>query len=274
MASPVVLLTDFGLADPYVGQLKATLLREAPTAPVVDLSHDVSPFNIVQGAFFLAASWNHFAEGTVFLSVVDPGVGTERRCVAAEAGGRWFVGPDNGLSTLVLRAAQAQRAFELSCSLGGGAKTFHGRDIFAPAAARIARGDNPAEVGTAIRPQSLLRAEWAAPKAFKGGVVAYVLHIDRFGNCVLNLDCEEWLPKVRAWGSPALLHPRFTPLSLCEVYGRLAKGEAGILPGSQGYLELAVNRGSARTALSLNIGDMVRLGSAPSQDAGRGGSRG
>lgn len=274
MASPVVLLTDFGLADPYVGQLKATLLREAPTAPVVDLSHDVSPFNIVQGAFFLAASWSHFAEGTVFLSVVDPGVGTERRCVAAEAGGRWFVGPDNGLSTLVLRAFQVQRAFELSCNLEGAAKTFHGRDIFAPAAARIARGEAPETVGAEIRPQSLLRAEWAAPKAFKGGVVAHVMHVDRFGNCVLNLDSEEWLPKVTAWESPALLHPKFTPLSLCEVYGRLPKSEAGILPGSQGYLELAVNRGSARAILSLNIGDMVRLGSAATSDAARGGPRG
>lgn len=264
MPAPVVLLTDFGLSDPYVGQLKAVLMREAPGVALVDLSHEVSPYNIVQGAFFLAASWHHFPEGAVFLGVVDPGVGTDRRCIMAEVEGRWFVGPDNGLMTLVLKNA-ADRAFDISCAVEGIAKTFHGRDVFAPAAAKLARGDDPESFGRSIRPQGLLRAEWAAPKAFKGGVVAHVMHVDRFGNCVLNLDIETWLPKVSAWDSPALLHPRQTDLILCEAYGRLPKSSPGILPGSQGYLELAVNRGSARTALGLSIGDMIRLGSSPAQ---------
>lgn len=261
MSKPVVLLTDFGLADPYVGQLKALLLRENPQAVVVDLSHEVSPFNIVQGAFFLASSWRHFPDGSVFLGVVDPGVGTERRCVMAECEGRWFVGPDNGLLTLVLNRTPAEKAVELECAVSGESRTFHGRDIFAPAAARLARGESPESLGKTIRPQGLLRAEWAAPKAFKGGVVAHVMHVDRFGNCVLNLEIEEWLPRIAAWKSLALLHPKEKQLALCEAYGHLPKDGAGLLPGSQGYLELAVNRGSAKAGLGLSIGDMVRLGS-------------
>ncbi len=269
MRGPVVLLTDFGLADPYVGQLKAVLLRAAPEAAVIDLAHEVSPYNIVQGAFFLAASWPHFAPGAIFLAVVDPGVGTERRCVMAEAEGRWFVGPDNGLFTLVLNRHPAERAFELDCEAGGASRTFHGRDVFAPAAAALARGDAPESLGREMRPQALLRAEWAEPKSFQGGVVAHVMHVDRFGNCVLNLDIDQWLPTVAAWDSLALLHPVSRPLSLCEVYGRLPTGEAGLLPGSQGYLELAVNRGSAKALLGLGIGDMVRLGRAAPPARGR-----
>lgn len=260
MARLIVLLTDFGLADPYVGQLKGALLREAPEAVLVDLSHEVKPFNIVQGSFFLAASWRHFAPGTVFLGVVDPGVGTRRRSMAAEIGERWFVGPDNGLAALVLaEAGGAARAYELAAPPASASATFHGRDVFAPAAARIARGDDPASLGASLEPKSLLRGEWAAPKAVKNGVVAHVLHVDRFGNCVLNLPAAEWGGRLAALASLAMTQPRTVPLASCETYGRLPEGGVGLIAGSQGYLELAVNRGSAAARLGLSIGGMVRL---------------
>lgn len=263
----VVLLTDFGLTDPYVGQMKGALARVSPDLSVIDLSHEIAPYNIVQGAYFLAASWRHFPEGSVFLGIVDPGVGTPRQAVAVRAEKRWFVGPDNGLLTLVLAHDPPDtEAYLITAKAQGSSQTFHGRDVFAPVAARLAQGEPPETLAERIRPEGLLRAQWSAPRDAPGGIVAHVLHADRFGNCTLNLDIDTWWPKLRGLPGLALAHPRREPLTACETYGALPGGGVGLLPGSQGFLELAVNRGSARARLALSPGSLVRIARTGPQD--------
>lgn len=262
----VVLLTDFGLADQYVGQMKGALARVSPDLCVIDLSHEVAPYNIVQGAYFLAASWRHFPEGSVFMGIVDPGVGTPRRAVAVRAEKRWFVGPDNGLLTLVLaHDAPDTEAYLITGKAQGSSQTFHGRDVFAPVAARLALGEAPETLADRIRHEGLLRAQWSAPREAPGGIVAHVLHADRFGNCTLNLDIDTWWPKLRGRDGLALAHPRHEPLIACETYGVLPGGRVGLLPGSQGFLELAVNRGSAKARLGLSPGSLARIVQAEPQ---------
>lgn len=259
MPGPVALLTDFGTADPYAGQLRGTLAALAPGASVIDLSHGVEPFNVAQGAFFLAASLEHFPAGTVFLAVVDPGVGGPRRLVALAAAGRTVLAPDNGLAALVLARHPGARAFDLSEHARGAASwTFHGRDVLAPLAARLARGEAPQALGPALDVTALVRPRWAAParEATPEGVriLAAVIHVDRFGNCVLNLDAPAWGPGLRAAaaltaqaaGGPAL------PARTVRAYAELAPGELGLLAGSQGYLELACNQAPASRALGAH----------------------
>jgi hypothetical protein len=266
MPFPVALLTDFGDADPYAGQLRGTLAALAPGAPVIDLSHGVEPFNVAQGAFFLAASLEHFPPGTVFLAVVDPGVGGPRRLLALAAAGRTILAPDNGLAGLVLARHPGARVFDLSAHAHGAAShTFHGRDVLAPLAARLARGEAPAALGPALDPAALVRPGWTSParEATPGGtrILAAVIHVDRFGNCVLNLDARTWGPPLRAAaaivaqaaGGPA------RPARAVRAYAELAPGELGLLAGSQGYLELACNQAPAARALAARCAAPLTL---------------
>lgn len=151
----IALITDFGLADPYVGQMKGVLANKAPGSPVVDISHDVTPFNVAEAGFFLAASYEHFPKDAIFLAVVDPGVGSSRKIVCLQLGERLLVAPDNGLLSLALKVAWANevRAFDVSTAIDAPksvSKTFHGRDVFAPLAAWFALGGSPGQLGQEI----------------------------------------------------------------------------------------------------------------------------
>ncbi len=157
----IALLTDFGLADPYVGQMKGVLAKKAPACPVVDISHDVAPFNVVQAGFFLASSYEHFSRDAVFLAVVDPGVGTSRKIVCVQVGERLLVAPDNGLLCLALKRAQTAevRVFDVTAALDAPknvSSTFHGRDVFAPLAAWFALGGRPEEIGPEMSADELV----------------------------------------------------------------------------------------------------------------------
>lgn len=193
----VVLLSDFGLIDPYVGQMRGTIARLAPEVRILDLTHGVTPFNLPQAGYFLAASAPHFPEDAVFVAVVDPGVGTDRRIVAVERRRQIFLAPDNGLLDLVLQGGESFRVFDLTpdaITLGRASATFQGRDVLAPLAARLALGEPPSDLGTAMDPAGLVRSPWGRPVSEDGGVAAQVLHVDRFGNCVLNLRQDFVLP--------------------------------------------------------------------------------
>jgi S-adenosylmethionine hydrolase len=254
----VVLLTDFGLADPYVGQMRGILARLAPGAPVLDLTHGVAPFNLAQAGYFLAASAPHFPEDAVFTAVVDPGVGTARRIVAVERRRQIFLAPDNGLLDLVLQGGEALRVFDLTpdaITLGRASATFQGRDVFAPLAARLALGEPPSALGTAMDPAGLVRSPWGRPEPEEGGVAAQVLHVDRFGNCVLNLRQDFALPP----GEVRLAAPKTVALRRARTYADLTEGQTGLLLGSQGFLELARFMGSAAGELGLEPGAAVRL---------------
>jgi hypothetical protein len=258
----VALLTDFGLTEPYVAQMKGVLLRDCPGARVVDVSHSVEPFNLAQAGFFLDASRAYFPGGTVFVAVVDPGVGGARRMVVLSKFGQHFLAPDNGLLSLVLEAPGEARCFDFSdYQSGARSNTFHGRDVFAPLAARLAAGDDPAALLPEIAPDSLLRLPWSEPgyHSCAASLRAHVLHVDRFGNCLLNLRIDPWLSILAQWPRITLFMPGAVVLRLVRSYADLERDEFGLLAGSQGYLEVALRQASAARELGLRSGHDLTL---------------
>ena len=237
----IVLFTDFGTRDPYVGQLKARLAERAPGHPVVDLLHEVPDFNAHAGAHLLAALAPTFPLGSVFLAVVDPGVGTPRGAVAVQAGGRWFVGPDNGLLSVLAARHADSRMWRIVWQPEALAPTFHGRDLFAPIAAEIASGEFPT---------SKLQEVDALAVEFDAGDLARVIYIDHYGNAWTGLRAMPGDTRVSAAGGV---------FRYSECFGGVAKGEGLWFVNSVGLLELAVNRGSAAAVYGLEVGDPVRV---------------
>ena len=236
----IVFFTDFGVRDPYVGQMKARLAEHAPTQLVVDLLHEVPDFNPHAGAHLLAALASDFPSGSVFLAVVDPGVGTPRDAVMVMAGGRWFVGPDNGLLSVVAARHADTRLWRIVWQPEGLSSTFHGRDLFAPIAADIARGEFPADK---LIPIDKLNVE------FDAGDLARVIYIDHYGNA--------WTG-VRGLMTDARVSAAGQPFRHSDSFGFVGKGEGFWFINSVGLLELAVNRGSAAAAFGLKVGDPVQ----------------
>jgi S-adenosylmethionine hydrolase len=249
MCSPIVLLTDFGYLDPYVGQMKGVILRHAPGVPLVDLCHEVEPGNVDQAAFMLQAGYAFFPENSIFVCVVDPGVGTARKILLARLREQFFLAPDNGLlnflgnegvSWWVVRADRPA------------VNTFHGRDIFAPLAARLSLGEAPHNLGTPMIPGP------PAPLPSSGRsdpdiLACVVRHVDRFGNCLLDVHISA-LPRTgRTWrmGRRIVLE--------VDTYAELPPGRIGLIPGSQGVMELAMNQKSCAQVLGLRPGSKVLL---------------
>jgi S-adenosylmethionine hydrolase len=262
LVSPIVLLTDFGDSGPYVASMKGVILTLHPRAVIVDLSHAIPPQDVRAAAFVLAAAEGWFPRGSIFACVVDPGVGTGRRIVYVEAGGRRFLAPDNGLLTLVLRARGGRAARVVSnrrLFLEEVSATFHGRDVFAPVAARLARGLEPSRLGP--RAHSLVTLPVPKPARRGSRAVAEILYVDPFGNAVTNLR-DEPVREVRIG--------RRRVRRVVRTYGDLGEGEAGILRGSSGWLEIAVRGASAQERFGLSIGDRleVYLGSNSSRSSG------
>ena len=237
----IVLFTDFGVRDPYVGQVKARLAEYAPTQLVVDLLHEVPDFNPHAGAHLLAAFATVFQPGSVFLAVVDPGVGTPREAVVVLAGGRWFVGPDNGLLSIVAARHADTRLWRITWQPAGMSSTFHGRDLFAWVAAEIARGEFP---GDRLTPIDKLKVE------FDPGDLARVIYNDHFGNAWTGLRGVPKDARVSAAGRQ---------FKHSDSFGFVGKGEGFWFINSVGLLELAVNRGSAAATYGLKVGDLVQV---------------
>jgi S-adenosylmethionine hydrolase len=254
----IALLTDFGLRDPYVGAMKGAILSACPEAILVDVVHEVEAHDVAAGALALDAAYRHFPAGTVFLAVVDPGVGSDRRPIAVAAGCWLFVGPDNGLFTFVLDAHPQARVHLLANPLlhrDPLSAVFHGRDLFGPAAARLARGLPLEEVGPAVTDpvRLVLPGKTRQADAWAGAV----LHVDRFGNLTTNL-VEADLDAL-AGGHPGRLEVRLgaAVLPLVRAYADVAPGTACALIGSSGRLEIAVNRGRADALLGAGPGAAV-----------------
>ncbi|MBF0481126.1 MAG: SAM-dependent chlorinase/fluorinase [Desulfovibrionaceae bacterium] len=253
----IALITDFGLADPYVGQMKGAILAGAPGALIVDITHMVEPHNVAQAGFFLAASLGSFPKGTIFAAVVDPGVGSERRIVGVSKRGRILLAPDNGLLGLALRGPGAVEAFDLTpASDAAASATFHGRDVFAPLAALLDSGEELASLGQGIDPSTLAPGAVSEAKNTGNTWLAHVLHIDRFGDCVLDIASDARLP---VSGGAMLTRPASFVIELARNYESLGYGRIGLICGSQGFYELAVNQGSAAEVLGLALGDEVEL---------------
>lgn len=248
---PIALLTDFGTGSVYVGQLKGVIASGAPAVPVIDLCHEVEPQAVDEAAFLLASAFPHFPPGTVFLAVVDPGVGSAREIAILEAAGRTFVAPDNGLLGLVLaRLPEGGRAFHLGREAYAGASaTFHGRDVMAPIAARLALGEDPAGLGRAIAMHDLVRypaplPHAIAPRRWRGRIV----HVDRFGNLVSDLAPARGLElrAARAGGREIARAGR--------TYADVEPGTLFVYTGSFGTVEVAARNGSAARALGVGRG--------------------
>jgi hypothetical protein len=239
----IVLFTDFGLSGPYTGQAQAVLQREAPGVPVVSLFADAPAGQPKPSAYLLAAYAAWFPAGTVLLCVVDPGVGSERRAVIAEAGGRFYVGPDNGLFELVLRRAAPSRLWQIAKSPPALSASFHGRDLFAPVAARLARGDPVESLGRPIAVEP--RADWPDD-------LAEIVYIDHYGNAMTGLRGDSIEPKAKLRVGRRVVAP-------AETFSAVPIGRAFWYVNSNGLAEIAINRGRADAGLGLQIGSPVNI---------------
>jgi S-adenosylmethionine hydrolase len=248
----ITLLSDFGLADPYVGMMKGAVLSVNPAATLVDLTHEVPPQDVATGAFLLAHAAAYFPPGTIHLAVVDPGVGSRRRPIAVAADDQFFVGPDNGLVSLALRARRRRRAVvlrDVRYFRRERSRTFHGRDLFAPVAAHLSLGVALGALGPPAG--RLVTLPWPRPRTRGRRIHGAILLVDRYGNLITNIEH-------RQLGARALIvagqhrWPR-----VVDAYADVAPGEPLALINSYGLLELAVRDGSAAERLSLGRGDPV-----------------
>jgi S-adenosylmethionine hydrolase len=251
----ITLTTDFGLKDPYAAEMKGVILSINPKATIVDVSHEVDEFNIRLGAFVLASAAPYFPVGTVHIAVVDPGVGTDRRAIVIRTKIGFFVGPDNGLLMLAAQNQGIQHIYELTnpkFRLTNVSCTFHGRDIFAPAAAYLEKGVAPEEFGAEIT--DAVMPKFAAVQEKNGVLMGEVLHIDGFGNITTNIN-QKLLPKAATL--KIQLPQASLTLRLGVTYAEAKPKKAITLVGSHGFLEIALNQASAAEKLKIKVGDKV-----------------
>ena len=290
--SIITLTTDFGLADGYVGTMKGVILGIAPTATIVDISHNIPPQNVREAAYTLYAAYPYFPQGAIHVVVVDPGVGSERRGIALRTPQATFVAPDNGVLSYVVAGERVEQIVHLTnpgYHLSPVSRTFHGRDIFAPAAAHLARGVPLAELGDPLT--DIVTFPLPRPQVRPDGtIVGQVIHVDRFGNLITSITATDLAshsgPKIALRGLP---NPRFGPgsgdpgrakvdltdppllgASVIEIkgqsirgiasnYAEVATGKLLALVGSSDRLEIAVSGGSASQTLEAKVGDEVLL---------------
>ena len=248
MTTPMlVLFTDYGWADPYVGQVKAVLAAEAPALPVIDLLHGAPDFNAHAGAHLLDALCRSFPAGSVFFCVVDPGVGGPRQAVVVEADGRWFVGPDNGLLSVVAARASQVRTWRIVWQPEHLSATFHGRDLFAPIAAWIAAGRFP---------QDKLKRCDKLDVEFDAADLPRLIYIDHYGTAWTGL-------RGGLMAGESVLEVKGRSLPYCRTFSEAGKGAAFWHVNSSGLVEVAANRADAAELLGLKVGDPVRLAGSP-----------
>jgi S-adenosylmethionine hydrolase len=244
MPPVVTLLTDFGTADGYVAEMKGVILTRAPAATVVDVTHDIPPQDVECGRLAVARYWRRFPTGTVHVAVVDPGVGSPRAALAVESDGRFLVGPDNGVLSPALLVTGA-RAVTLPVPAGASV-TFHGRDVFAPAAADLALGATLDALGSPAI-DFVIRRTPEPRRRTDGSIEGQVITIDRFGNAITNL--------IGLRAQSVEVNGRVLPLR--RSYADVGTGEAIALVGSTGLIEIAVRNGSGAAALGLQRGSVV-----------------
>lgn len=259
-AKIVTLTTDFGLKDPYVAEMKAAILGICPNAAIVDVTHEISKFNIRMGAFMLASAVPYFPDCSVHVAVVDPGVGTQRRPIVIQTKRAFFVGPDNGVLVLAAQKQIIVAIHELAnpkLMLQEVSNTFHGRDVFAPAAAHLLNGMKPAEFGPEI--SEAAKAEFAHVTRKKDALVGEVLHVDGFGNVITNIDGLEVARNHVECSVNVELSSFKLKLAFCKAYGEMNPQEPLVLIGSHGFLEISINQGNAAEKFKTKAGDTVKV---------------
>jgi S-adenosylmethionine hydrolase len=255
---PIGLLTDFGLQDWYVAAMKGEILKHDPGSRIIDLCHVIPAHRVECAAFMLGCLLDSLPEGMVICCVVDPGVGTDRRAVCGEIGPWFFVGPDNGLMTPLIQRAGARIALyeiqDASFRSTVVSRTFHGRDVFAHAAARIAAGTPPDRVGLPLDHPVLLNTLGA--EVHSDGLTGRVMLVDRFGNLVTNVSRDQFEGEFNS-RQFTIRAGRLRLNSINNTYGEVRYAQALAYWGSAGYLEIGVNLGSASEMTGLQAGDLV-----------------
>jgi S-adenosylmethionine hydrolase len=254
----ITLLTDFGTADGYVAEMKGVLYSLVPEARVVDLSHDIPPQDVEAARLAVARYWRRFPPQTIHLVVVDPGVGSSRAALAVRSEDRVLIGPDNGALSPALLVAGA-RVVSLSMPPGA-SPTFHGRDVFAPTAARVAMGDPIDALGTAAE-SPVIRRTPEARRLGNGAIQGEVISIDRYGNAITNIVA---FPATQPReGGPAFVEVGDRTVPIARTYADVHPHAAVALGGSSGLLEIAVRDGNAAQVLGLSRGTVVTLHNGP-----------
>jgi S-adenosylmethionine hydrolase len=260
MRNPIItLLTDFGLKDPYVASMKGVILSINPQCTLVDITHQVSPYDIKEGAFILAQAYSTFPKGTIHLSVVDPGVGSPRKPILFVTKNYFFIGPDNGLFTFALKREKLKKVIALGKMeffLPEVSPTFHGRDLFAPVAAHLSFGIAPESFGRVIK--SWNEISFPEPVLRQEKLIGEVVHIDTFGNLVCNIDYKNLLKFSKSRPFVIKIGKR-TMRGLKKGYWEGRKDEPMALIGSGGFLEISVREGNAQRLLKAKKGDPIKI---------------
>jgi hypothetical protein len=258
--SIITLTTDFGLRDPFVAEMKAVILSIKPEATIVDITHEVEKFNVRAAAYVLASASPYFPRDTIHVVVVDPDVGTRRRPILIQTEQSYCIGPDNGVLALTAKNQRIKHAYEISnptLMMPKVSHTFHGRDIFAPAAAHLASGASPQKFGSEIR--DILIPEFAKILRRKKMLLGEVLRIDDFGNIITNFG-ETELNQVNARTAINLkLKNVRLKLKLCRAYADVKPHESLAIIGSHNFLEISINQGNAAEAFRIQDGDKTIL---------------
>jgi S-adenosylmethionine hydrolase len=256
----ITLTTDFGLKDAYVAEIKAVILSICRAAKIVDITHEIEKFNIRMGAFVLASASPYFPEGTIHLAIVDPSVGTKRQPILIQTKRSYFIGPDNGVLALAARNGGIEHIYKMTnrkLMMIKISNTFHGRDIFAPVAAHLAKGTLPAEFGPEIH--KVATPEFAKITKRRNMLVGEVLHVDDFGNIVTNFGEKELkLMNMKETVNIKLKNTRLK-LKLCKTYAEVKPQKPLAIVGSHNFLEISINQGNAAETLKIRSGDNITL---------------
>lgn len=254
----ITLTTDFGTSDHFVGSMKGVISGIAPGAQVADITHEIAPFGVLEGAFVIGQAWRTFPPGSIHVVVVDPGVGSARKPILVQAGGQFFVGPDNGVFSFILREEKhrirhitAEKYFRRPVS-----RTFHGRDIFSPVAAHLAAGVKPGRFGKPLD-ACILLDNLAPLPAEKNSWQGTIFKQDRFGNLITNFDARDF--RALRTGHFELVAGKARISALRSNFSEGAPGEIFVIEGSSGYFEIAANQASAAGLLGCTAGSPVKL---------------
>lgn len=258
MAKVATLITDFSTMDSYVGAIKGVLLDRSPDVNIIDITHDIPPYDVPQAAFVLKGAYSYYPKGAVHIVVVDPGVGSRRRSIAMKCGDHYFVGPDNGVFSFPIKEQGIETAVAIEsqkCEFRYCGRTFDGRDIFAPIAAKLLDGVDITTLGEKIDDPMCI--DLSEPKITDDTIVGKVFYIDRFGNCITNIEAKD-LDKFE--GEELMVNLAGHDVGLLRTfYSEVKMNEPIALINSSGNIEIAVNQGNASEELAARVGSIVKI---------------
>jgi S-adenosylmethionine hydrolase len=256
----ITLLTDFGLRDSYVAEMKAVILSICPEVNIIDISHEVRKYDVRMGAYLLARASRYFPKGTIHVAIVDPGVGSERRAIIVESERAFYIGPDNGILIMAAEMDGIKNVYQITNKkymLQTISRTFHGRDIFSPTAAHLARGVPPSEFGPEIKDP--IKPSYTKPKTTNKTIEGEVIHIDDFGNIITNITTKN-LQEIGITEGETInvkIGEKTMKLKLCKSYAEVPQNQPLTIIGSGETLEISINQGNAANMLQVNIGGKI-----------------